>query len=141
MAYCTVDDLKKKITEATLIQLTDTTGGGVIDIPTAQGAIQDADAVINAHASVVYQTPFEPPPMLIADLSSTIAIAHLHRYRSIEEPVWNRAYESAIVILEKIAAGSVTLEGVVKEPTSSGNSAASFDVADRRFSRDSLKGM
>lgn len=141
MAYSTVDDLKKKIPEATLIQLTDTTSSGVIDNATVERAIRDSDAMIDAYVSRVYQTPLAPVPMVIADLSATIAIANLHRFRSLDEPAWSGAFDSAVLLLSKVSEGVVTLEGAVTEPAASSNAAATFESADRRFSRDLLKGM
>lgn len=141
MAYCTVDDLKKKIDEATLIQLTDTSGAGVVDTIVTTQAIAWADALIDVHVSRVYQTPLAAPvPPLIVDLSATLAVASLHRFRSLDEPVWSNAAREMVELLEKIANGETPLEGAAPEPPSSGNSSATFTASARRFSRDLLEG-
>ncbi|VAX21124.1 hypothetical protein MNBD_NITROSPINAE02-507 [hydrothermal vent metagenome] len=142
MAYSSIDDLKKKIDEIKLIQLTDIGGSGRVDSVKVESAIAEADALIDSYVSRVYQTPLGPVPNIVVDISATIAIGNLHRFRCVESLVWTKAYENAILFLKKVAGGAVTLEGAVTEPSPSGNaSSAGFSSADRRFSRETLKGM
>jgi phage gp36-like protein len=141
MAYVTINDLIITIDEATLITLTDTAGAGVVDTTVAERAIREADAMVDAYVSKVYSVPLSPVPDLVADIAATIAVANLHRYRSIESAVWSDAWKNAVTALQKIADGSVALEGRVAEPAGSANAAAVFIANDRRFSRNDLSGM
>ncbi len=144
MAYSDLDDLKKKIDEAVLIQLTDTTDSGVVDAGKTDRAIRDADALIDSYAGKVYKVPLlNPVPDVITGISATLAIAGLHKFRSVDSPVWSEAYKRAVEFLNKVASGAVTLEGAVAEPASADDVSSSqmFTAQDRRFSRDLLKGM
>lgn len=141
MAYSTESDLLKRITQATLVQLTDTTDSGLVDSTVVDSAITDADALIDSMVSPVYQVPLANVPPVIRDHSATIAIYSLHLYRSVDPSVWKNAYDDAIEFLRSVAEGRATLEGTVPEPPSSANAsdAASFTAEDRKFSRTKLK--
>ncbi|HEB71346.1 MAG TPA: DUF1320 domain-containing protein [Nitrospirae bacterium] len=143
MAYSVLDDLKKKIDEAVLVQLTDTTDSGVVDSAKTDRAIRDADALIDSYTGKVYKVPMSPAPDVITDISATLAIAGLHKFRSVDSPVWSEARGKAIEFLGKVAVGAVTLEGAVIEPVSADglSSPQTFTAQERRFSRDLLKGM
>jgi len=143
MAYSVLDDLKKKIDEAVLVQLTDTTDSGVIDSAKTDRAIRDADALIDSYAGKMYKVPMSPAPDVITDISATLAIAGLHKFRSVDSPVWSEAYGRAVEFLSKVASGAVTLEGAVAEPAGADDVSSSqmFTAQERRFSRDLLKGM
>ena len=143
MGYSTLDDLKKQIDEAVLIQLTDTTSSGVVDSIKTDRAIRFADALIDSYAGKVYTVPLNPVPEFIVELSAIIAIVNLHRFRSVDSPVWNRAYENASAALDKISKGHLTLESVGTQPSVSGVQATSniFETEPRRFGRDLLKDM
>jgi phage gp36-like protein len=143
MSYATVDDVKTKIDEATLLRLTDVTGAGVVDAATVERAVADAEALIDAYVSPVYAVPMNPVPRLVTDLSATLAVASLFAYRSLETPIWEGARDRALATLKEIGAGRATLEGIVPEPASSPSASATVGIASagRVFSRDALKGM
>lgn len=143
MAYCSLDDLKKKIDEATLVQLTDTTGAGVVDTAKTDRAIRDADAMINAYAGKVYKVPINPVPYVIADTSATLAIVNLHRFRSVDTPVWSAEQGRAMEFLKNVADGAVTVEGAIPQPAPADDisDTAGFTTAQRLFSRDLMKDM
>ena len=142
MPYATLDGLKRKIDEAVLVQLTDTANTGALDETTVQRAIAAADAMIDAYAGSVYLVPMDPVPPVAADLSATIAVALLHRFRSVDSPVWSAAYRDAIEFLRQVAARHATLEGAAEPPPAAGlSSNLSFTANPRRFSRGLLEGM
>ncbi len=143
MAYSILDDLKKQIDESSLIQLTDTTGAGAVDQIKTDRAIRFADALIDSYVSKVYTVPLSPIPDLVRELSATIAIVNLHRFRSVDSPVWNRAYENATATLVRISKGELTLDnaGVAPSPSATQASSSTFEAEQRRFSRDLLKDM
>ncbi len=141
MAYSTQSDLLSRISEATLIQLTDTTGSGQVDSSIIGSAIADADALINCMISPVYKVPLTEVPQIIRDNSATVAIYKLHLFRSVDPGVWKDAYGAALDFLKSIAEGGAALEGNTPEPPASSNitDASSFNAEERRFSRTDLK--
>ncbi|MBI4665364.1 MAG: DUF1320 domain-containing protein [Nitrospinae bacterium] len=143
MSYCVIDDITKKLDERTLIELTDTAGTGTVDAAKVERAIRDADALIDSFVAKHYKTPMSPVPALVADLSATIAIVSLHRFRSVESPAWSQAYDRAMTVLKGVAEGNATLDGAPENPPPADSvaSALTFSAPGRVFSRDSLKGM
>lgn len=138
--YSTLDDLKKKIDQTVLVQLTDTTASGGIDTAITDRAIREADAEIDSYAGKVYTVPLAPVPYVIVDVSAALAIAKLHEFRSVESDIWKSAQDRALRFLKDVATGAVTLEGVVSEPDQSPSSSISFDGPDKTFTREELKG-
>lgn len=143
MAYSTLDDLKNKIDEAALIQLTDTADSGTVDAAKTARAIRDADALIDSYVGKVYKVPMNPVPHIITGVSAALAVSNLHLFRSVDSPVWNGAREKALSFLREVAEGKAALEGAVAEPQAAGGASATayFTAQDRRFSRDLLRGM
>jgi phage gp36-like protein len=152
MAYCTLDDIKKALEEATVIQLTDDENlkPAAIDpvdpdhaaiIARVDEAIETADAEIDGYCAVKYSVPLSPVPAVVNKLSVELAIYYLHGRRSIPEKIEKR-YERAVSRLKDIARGLLSL-GVDPEPaasTSADSAQANKAVSDRVFTRDSLKG-
>jgi len=152
MAYCTLDDIKKALEEATVIQLTDDENvkPAAIDpvdpdhtaiISRVDEAIETADAEIDGYCAVKYSVPLSPVPAVVNKLSVELAIYYLHGRRSIPEKIEKR-YERAVSRLKDIARGLLSL-GVDPAPaasTSADSAQANKAVSDRVFTRDSLKG-
>lgn len=111
MPYCTLEDIKKAIPEANIIQLTDDVGTGVIDQAKVDEAIAYADELINAYLRGRYQVPLNPVPELIKRLSVDLAIFHLYSRRfelEMPESMMQRRKE-IIRLLEQIQKGVVSL--------------------------------
>lgn len=143
MPYCTLDDLKRKADERTLIELTDVAGSGLIDAIAVERAIRDASAMVDSHAGKHYKPPFDPVPHAVADATCSLAIRALHRFRGISSPAWEKAGEEAMAFLEKLAEGKIALDGNVQKPPPSddASSTLTFNGPTRVFSRGLLKGM
>lgn len=131
MAYATVAQLVERYGQAEMLQLTDRAGLHVVDEPTAQRALDDAAAEIDAHVGVRYAVPLDPVPAVLARLACDIA-----RYR-----LWDDAasaevrtrYEDAVRLLQRIADGSVALP-VSPAAASAGESAGiAVSAAERTF--------
>lgn len=109
MSYASIIDLKKRISDAKLIQLTDFADAGQID----EGKVA---AALKYGASTIYSYAGRPPASLVTtdqikDLELTIAIHKLYEGRQIENQVVRQAYEDAIAFLKLVANGTVTLDG------------------------------
>jgi phage gp36-like protein len=117
MAYCTLDDLKEKISEDELIELTDDDDVGVIDISRTDRAISDAATKIDAYCAARYRVPLDPIPEIIRMLSVDIAIYNLLQRRSGATEARQRDYKDAVSFLQNVASGKATL-GQQPEPES-----------------------
>lgn len=143
MAYCVQSDLERKISLAELVQFTDDSHAGTVDVTAISAAIDEADTLINSYVGKVKMTPLSPVPGLIKHLSVTLAIWNLFTRRSVVDPVRQKAYDDAVKTLQAIAQGTVTLgveEATVLPETTEGGPASSTSVADRVFTNDTLSG-
>lgn len=151
MPYSTLTDLKKLLPEENIIQLTDdenlkptsinpaNTAHAVI-IGRIEEAIATADSEIDGYCAVKYTVPFTDVPRLITGLSVEIAIYYLYARRTVPERIEKR-YEKAIARLKDIARGLLSL-GVDPPPAavSTGGAESNKPVADRIFTRQSMRG-
>jgi phage gp36-like protein len=140
MAYCTQDDLLKKIDYDTLVQLTDdhNTGGIVAAIVTE--AIADADAEIDGYCGRRHPVPFSTVPAIIKKHSVTIAIKNLYARRRGAPENRRQDYDDAIAFLKDVAKGIVTLGEDDPDGLPAETHTVDIDGPDRIFDRDELKG-
>ena len=140
MAYCILADIKKAISEAVLIQLTDDDNIGAIITENVTKAIARADAEIDGYCAVKYAVPFTTVPPVVAGLSLDMSIYYLYKRRTVSEDV-QKSYDNAIARLKDIAKGLLSL-GVDPPPAASTSEGAESNksVSDRIFTRDTMKG-
>ncbi len=140
--FGTLEGVLERISEASLIQLTDTANTGAVNQTVAQNAINAADGIIDALISPIYRVPLTDIPRAVRDASATIAIYRLHLYRSVDPGVWKEAYAASMAFLGAITEKRATLEGTLPEPPASANldNALSYTAEPRAFSRTLLKG-
>jgi len=137
--YCTLTDImNRRIAEDDLIQLTDDQGQGVVDQTVVAEIINESDELINGYARSHYPVPFSPVPGLIRNISVELSVYALYQRRShVETPEGVvRGYNKAREDLHRIQRREVLLDVVA--PSQSG---ASIVGNDRRFTRDSMKGL
>jgi phage gp36-like protein len=115
MAYCTLDDLKEKISEDILIELTDDDAAGVIDTARTDRAMADAESEIDSYCASRYRVPLDPVPGIIRKVSVDIAVYNLFQRRSGATEERQRDYKNAIAFLQNVASGKATL-GQQPEP-------------------------
>ena len=142
MAYSTTADLLERISEASLVQLTDAANTGAVNQTVAQNAVNAADGIIDALISPVYRVPLADVPRAVRDASATIAIYRLHLYRSVDPGVWKEAFAASMAFLGAVAEKKATLEGTLPEPPVSADlsGALSYTAEPRAFSRTLLDG-
>ncbi len=124
MMYCSYDDLTKKVSESTLIYLTDEIGTGSVDMEKIEDAIKSAQVEIDPYARKRYNTPFNPVPESIKRLTVDIAVYNLYSLKGLSESdqTIKDRYNAAIKFLERLALGKVTLgEGESVTPSPSGS--------------------
>lgn len=140
MAYTTVAEIKKAISEEIVKQLTDDDNIGEIVEANVTAAIARADAEIDGYCAVKYSVPFTTVPAVVAGLSLDMSIYYLYKRRTVSEDV-QKAYDNAIARLKDIAKGLLSL-GVDPPPAASTADGAECNktASDRIFTRDTLKG-
>jgi phage gp36-like protein len=112
MAYVTVDDLKKAMPEAELIQLTDDEKAGSLTaaaLARIDEAIAGAGADIEAYAGTRYATPLQTSEK-VQDLACDLTIWRLEKRRRKIRENTQTAYDAAIAFLKDVAAGRAKLD-------------------------------
>jgi len=108
MTYATLNDMIDRFTEAEMIDLTDTTASGLLDMSPINRALADADAEIESALRGRYALPVTPVPELLVRIGCDLARYALHADRP-TDAVKDRA-EEARALLSQIAAGKRLLE-------------------------------
>jgi len=142
MPYSTLDDIKKLIPEAVLIQLTDDEGLGSVNQARIDEAIKQADAEINSYCGSRYTVPFTAVPDLVRKLSVDIAIYNIYsRHMEVMPETRAERFKSAIRHLEAVAKGLVSL-GINPSPSASsdGRAETNKETDGNVFSREKLEG-
>ncbi len=137
MAYCTLDELRQLIPEGELAQLTGETGE-LADEAVAAGALDQAEAQIDAYLGGRYAVPLNPVPSLVRGLAADLALYHLYSRRSVAPSVRQKKYESALAFLKEVARGDVSLEALGVKPAGASREAPEMQSAPRVFDRDRL---
>ena len=120
MAYYTsIDGLKKRLSEKSLINLAyDPELGGSKDISDANvvarlnQAIEDATSLINGYLRRFATVPLVEVPDFIEKLASDLAIYFLYQRRSYDDDTnpWADAYDNAISFLKGLTAHQFAIE-------------------------------
>jgi phage gp36-like protein len=141
--YCTLDDLKKLISEETLIQLTDDESTGAVVTSRIDEATAQADGEINSYCAAKYEVPFVPVPEIIRKCSVDITVYNLFS-RRVEEfpPARADRYKNAVRLLEGIAGGAISV-GIDPEPaatTGGDRTESTKKERDRTVTRTGMEG-
>lgn len=112
MSYNTLDKVRKlRVSDATLIALTDDSNLGVIDEETAAGVIADGDAFIDGFLRGKLKLPLDPVPDLIPKLALDIYAYDFYSLKpTFEMPkTIGERYAAAVKTLQTIQKGDVKL--------------------------------
>lgn len=132
MPYATETDLKQRFKEASLIELTDTTGSGEIDSTVVGKALQDASDFLDATAGGALETPNSAAINAVCN----VAYYYLHD-GAIPEDVRNR-YRDAERLFQRAAAGKADLGPRAGTDSAVLAGGVDYDAPDRVFDADSL---
>lgn len=138
MAYCVAEDIVLRQPEIDLVKLTDDDGLGQVNAGVLEGAIADADAVIDGHLRGRLEVPISPVPDLLRRLSVDLTLHFLHQRRGLD--TYKQRYEDARELLKEIRAGSLVL-GEFPEGEKSRFFVSNKTAGDRVFTRDVLDRM
>ena len=143
MAYCTIEDVKKLLPEADLVQLTDDEGAGTINPQRLEEAVAQADADIDAYLSGKYTVPLTPVPAVVKKLSADIAVYNLYSRRLEKIPeTRSERYKNAVRMLEGIAKGTISV-GAATAPEPAGDTGgpeATKAAGERTFTKTTMEG-
>lgn len=110
-AYCTLDDLKKSMSQETLIQLSNDFSSDTIDIDNVDHAIKQACEDIDGYLRARYELPLKTTPSTLQQIAINISRYYLYARRP-EGPYLPEAvrdfYKEAIKRLEEIRDGKFT---------------------------------
>ena len=135
MAYCTQADLLEQISEDDLIQLTDDSDAGIVDVSMVTRAIADADAEIDSYCGTKYDVPFSPVPVMIRKVSVDITIYNLYARRRGAPEDRKERYDDAVSFLKDISKGIASLGGDAPSVDDDAGPEATTVKSDRVFSR------
>lgn len=139
--YCTPADVSARVSLSWLVQLAPDGAGGV-DTARVQSAINDADGQIDLFARAVYETPFDPVPEGIRDLSVVLTIQKLFAGTNVEvSSALTDSFRQAALTLKGLLDGSVKPEGAVIKAFDGGATSSGYvQTGDRQFTRDGRGG-
>jgi len=109
MAYCTYDDVKKRIGEADLVALADYDGDDSPDADVVAAAIDDACSLIDSYLSVRFTVPVNPVPDMLRTRAVNLAVYFLRLGRDSATEDARRQYEDDVEWLREVVHGEVSL--------------------------------
>jgi phage gp36-like protein len=138
--YCDINDIRERIPEEILIQLTDDANLGAVDLANVNAAIGRADSEIDAWCGGRYQVPFVPVPPIIIELSADMATYHLYARRQELIPEARATqYKDNLVLLKEIAKGTGKLPGAAGAQTEAASDGGmQVQTPPRMFGADTL---
>lgn len=136
MPYCTQTDIEDQLPKPDLIALTDDEGFGEVSSVRLDRAINDAEAVIDAHCQSRYPLPLTPVPAIIRRICVDLAIYNLFSRRVDDDlpKVRESRKDDAMRFLKEITTGLLPLGAVTPAPSAS-SQAAIVSAPTRLFSR------
>ena len=137
MTYAIQQNLIDRFGNTEILQLTDRDGDAAIDAAVIDGALEDADALINSYLESRYSLPLTSTPRLLRNLASDIARYQLYDDRA-PESVKNR-YDAAIATLKDIASGKAQLGLDASNADTDPAAVVKTDGPDRVFTDDAMK--
>lgn len=143
MTYVTKQQLIDRFSERELIQLTDRDNkpATTIDDTVVNGAIADAEALVDGYLGKVYELPLGVTPPVLTRISADIARYYLHGKSADKDGPVHRAYTEAASWLKDVSRGLVQIDAAGVAPAAAGGGSIRAKPADRVFTRNSLKDM
>ena len=139
MTYATEVNLVTRFGAQEITANADRDQDGEIDETVIAAALEDADNEINAAIGRRYATPVAPVPEILVTIACDIARARL--FTSEAPEVVRDNVKTARALLRQIGDGDMQLDA----PAPSANSASAGEVltemAEKRFTRESMKGL
>lgn len=111
MAYATLADLQRLLTETDLIRLTDDAECGAVDETVAGEALSSAQAEVDAMIGGRAKLPLERVPEILKRITAELAVEGLYSRRpTLALPeTWRSRISAARKLLDRYAAGKIGL--------------------------------
>ena len=149
MSYSTLETVKKKIDERSLIQLLndevrdeediDLNDTADLVVVRFQDAANAAQAEVDPYLIGRYTIPFASTPRRVIDISDDIAIFNIYKRRGVVPEDVRKNYDAAVKSLVKISEGKADL-GIASEPQNLSNEiTTNKTAADKVFNSDMWK--
>lgn len=139
--YASLEDLKKRVPEEVLVQLTDDNGLGVVDEAMVLGIAADVDELIDGKLRGVYELPLTSVPGIIKAIALDLLTYELYSRRlTVPESVKDR-FANQMKVLDQIHSGAIKLGiGAVITPAAETPSDGMLvSSGDKIFSSDLLE--
>ncbi len=142
--YCTLDDIKKQVQEATLIEITDDSLSGQINEDVVDETITYAQTLIDGYLLGRYTLPLQSVPEILRVMATDLSIYRLYsrRFHTDMPDSINDKYKNSIRLLEQIQKGIVSL-GIETAGTAPklGEYRVNTTLKNRIFTREFLDSM
>jgi phage gp36-like protein len=141
MPYATQADLLQRMTLSQLIQLTDDTSSGAVNVAVVAGELEEASGKVDAYCRGRYVTPLQPNDT-VTGITRDIAVYFLFSRRpgKMSDTVRQR-YEDAIGVLKDISNGKASFDQPVADsPQSTGAGAIKPLRTGQRMTEHDLEG-
>jgi len=136
--YISQSDLE--IPEDVLTELTDDNDISIVDTDVITRVISDAEATFDGYVGVKYAVPLTDGLNIAVRCCRTIAKYYLYQRRDVLPENLEKEHANVISFLRDVSKGAVSL-GVDPAPARNSSQDVEFELPDRIFSRDKLKGM
>lgn len=136
--YIIQADLKDRLPDSQLLQLTDDTKSGVINAQVVSDVIADAESFVDGYVGAQYAVPLSPVPRLVKTLSIDVAVYFFYLRRQRVPDDIKARYDDARKSLVDIAKSVLSLGPTAPEPVT--NSAGEVFGPAREFTREKMSG-
>ena len=139
--YCTLNDIKQQVSEATLIEITDDILSGEINVAVIEETIQYSKTLIDGYLRGRYTLPLSIIPVLLKILAVDLSIFRLYsrRFHTDMPDSINDKYKNSLKLLEQIQKGIISLGIEVEgEPPKLGEYITNKTFQDRIFTKEFL---
>jgi len=109
MAYCTQDDIQKRIGSAELVALADYDGDDAADADAVAAAIADACALMDSYLSVRFAVPVSPVPEVLKARAVDISVYLMRLRRDSATQDARAKHEDDVAWLKDVVGGMVAL--------------------------------
>ncbi len=137
MSYATQQDMIDRFGEQEIIDLTDRTGTGEIDVNVLGKAFADADSQIDSYLMGRYTLPLSCVPDVLMGVAADISRYRLLGTRPHE--VAGQRYKDAIRWLQDVAAGRANLDLDTAQQQAAPGSGPTSSAPDRVFTDETLE--
>lgn len=107
MSYASQADMEARFGERELINLTDRTGQGAVDVSVLERALADASAEIDGFLAARYELPLSSTPVVLVRICADLARYYLHDDHAPDQVVERR--KAAVATLRSLSRGEVSL--------------------------------